>query len=169
MQNPDKFFAAFEQQLPAVLARLDALDVESLARQAGFLQRTPRKIPITDFLKGLLAVAPEADLSLEHIAYVIGLAAQTTYTKQALDERLHHCVQGFLARVITAWLGHLSHSLPTNQALADFARVLIQDSTSERMPPHLADLFPSSGNQHGTASATLKIQWVADLKNSAVV
>jgi hypothetical protein len=33
----------------------------------------------------------------------------------------------------------------------------------------LADLFPSSGNQHSTALATLKIQWIADLKNSAVV
>jgi hypothetical protein len=169
MQNPDQFFATLEQQLPAVLARLEALDVEALARQAGFLQRTERKIPMTDFLKGLLAVAPETDLSLERVAQVIGLAANTTYTKQALAERLRHSVQDFLARVITAWLGHLSYSLPTGQALRDFARVLTQDSTAEGLPLHLADLFPGSGNQHGTAAATLKIQWIVDLKNSAAV
>lgn len=169
MQNPDAFFATFEQQLPALLDRLEALDVEALARQAGFLQRTPRKIPILQFLRGLLAVAPENDLSLEHVAQVIGLAAHTTYTKQALAERLRHSVQEFLARVITAWLGHLAHSLPTSQALTGFSRVLTQDSTTERLPQRLADLFPGSGNQHGHDSAALKIQWIADLKNSAAL
>jgi hypothetical protein len=168
MQNPDAFFATFEQQLPATLAQLQALDIETLARQASFLQRTPRKIPMRQFLQGLLAVAPETDLSLEHIASVIGLAAQTTYTKQALAERLEHDVKTFLARVITAWLSHQAEAIPLMPALASFARVLVQDSTVEKLPPHLADLFPGSGNQHGQDYASLKIQWIADLKNSAV-
>lgn len=115
MQDPDAFFATFEQQLPTVLSQLEALNVEAVARQAGFLQRTPRKIPMTRFLKGLLAVAPETDLSLEQLAEVIGLAAQTTYTKQALWERLEHSVEAFLAHVITAWLGHLADTLPTSR------------------------------------------------------
>ena len=33
---------------------------------------------------------------------------------------------------------------------------------------HLADLFPGGGNQHGGDYANLKIQWICDLKNSAV-
>ena len=38
------------QQIRAQIARLDA---QALARQSGFLQRTPRKIPVTDFLLAL--------------------------------------------------------------------------------------------------------------------
>jgi hypothetical protein len=38
----------------------------------------------------------------------------------------------------------------------------------ERLPKHLADLFPGGGNQHGRDCASLKIQWICDLKNSAV-
>jgi hypothetical protein len=45
---------------------------------------------------------------------------------------------------------------------------LIQDSTVETLPKHLAKLFPAAGNQHGHDYAALKIQWICDLKNSAV-
>ena len=128
----------------------------------------PAKSPSTKFLKGLLALAPETDLSLERAASVIGLAAQTTYTKQALSERLSHPIQPFLAQVITAALGQLPHSVDTSRFLEPFARVLVQDSTVQSLPKHLADLFPGGGNQHGHDCADLKIQWICDLKNSAV-
>jgi hypothetical protein len=52
--------------------------------------------------------------------------------------------------------------------LESFARVLVNDSTVEKLPKHLAALFPGSGNQHGKDCASLKIQWVCDLKNSSV-
>jgi hypothetical protein len=168
MQNPSAFFHAFQQQVPATLSKLQDLDVEALARQTGFLERDPRKIPMLSFLQGLLAVAPENDLSLEHIASVIGLAANTTYTKQGLSDRLSRDIEPFLARVITALFGQLSQSVCTSEAFASFERVLVQDSTVETLPKHLAKLFPASGNQHGHDYAALKIQWICDLKNSAV-
>jgi len=113
-------------------------------------------------------VAPETHLSLEHIASVIALAAHTTYSKQGLHDRLCPEVESFLALVITALFGQLSHSVGTSQAFASFDRVLVQDSTVETLPKHLAKLFPAAGNQHGHDYAALKIQWVCDLKNSAV-
>jgi hypothetical protein len=150
------------------VARLQDIDAEPLARRSGFLVRSPRKIPIPKFLQGLLALAPETDLSLERVASVVGLAAETTYSKQALNERLSDRIQPFLAEVITASLGQLSHSVDTSRLLASFARVLVQDSTVEKLPKHLAHLFPGGGNQHGGDYANLKIQWICDLKNSAV-
>jgi hypothetical protein len=120
-------------------------------------------------VKALLALAPETDLSLERIASVVGLAAGTTYSKQALNQRLsRHPIEPFLAAVITEVFGQLSHAVDTSQAFDSFARVLVQDSTVESLPPHLADLFPGGGNQHGGDYANLKIQWICDLKNSAV-
>lgn len=163
-----RFFNTLQQQLPAAVAKLHNIQAEALARRSGFLIRTPRKIPIPDFLKGLLALAPETNLSLERTASVVGLAAQTTYSKQALDQRLSHQIQPFLATVITELLGQVSHSVHTSQRLESFSRVLVQDSTVESLPKHLARLFPGGGNQHGGDYANLKIQWICDLKNSAV-
>ncbi len=82
-QNNSGLPASLHQQLPACLPKLDAIDAEGIARASGFLQRSPRKIPMLKFAKGLLALAPETDLALEHTAAVIGLAADTTYTKAA--------------------------------------------------------------------------------------
>jgi Transposase DDE domain len=166
--NPCRFFNTLQQQLPAAAARLQDIPAEALARRSGFLARSPRKIPMGHFLKGLLALAPETNLSLERTASVIGLAAQKSYSKQALSERLSPQIQPFLASVITASLGQLPHSVDTSRLLSSFARVLVQDSTVERVPPHLAPLFPGGGNQHGRQGASLKIQWICDLKNSAV-
>ena len=168
MNNPQRFFNSLQQQLPAAVARLQDLDAEALARRSGFLARAPRKIPMPKFLRGLLALAPEKNLSLERAASVIGLAAEVTYSKQALSERLTRQIEPFLAEVITSSFGHLSHSADTRQAMASFARVLVHDSTVESMPKHLAALFPGGGNQHGGDYANLKIQWICDLKNSAV-
>lgn len=167
-QDAAGFFASLQQQLLDCLSKLEALDAEALARAVGFLERSPRKIPMPDFLKGLLAVAPETHLTLEHLANVIGLAAHTTYTKQSLSERLSMHIQAFLAQVITAVFGQLTHTLSPSPAFEPFTRVLVQDSTSQTLPKHLAELFPGAGNQHGQDYATLKIQWISDLKNSAV-
>jgi hypothetical protein len=169
MHDAAAFWAAFQQQLPAALARLQALNVEALARQSGFLERSPRKIPILKFLTAVLALAPESDLTLEHIAGVIALAAHTTYSKQALSQRLDHQIEPFLAQVITALFGQLSQAVQTSRALACFKRVLLHDSTVEKLPSSLAKLFPGSGNQHGRGYAALKIQWVCDLKSSSAL
>ena len=166
--NPHRFFNTLQRQLPAAVAKLQDIDTETLARRSGFLTRSPRKIPIPKFLKGLLALAPERDLSLERAASVVGLAAQTTYSKQALGQRLSHQIEPFLATVVTALLGQLSHSVDTSPLLQSFARVLVQDSTVESLPKPLAPMFPGGGNQHGGDYANLKIQWICDLKNSAV-
>ncbi len=168
LHQTDHFFSKLCQQALSRLSHRHDLNAEALARASGFLERSPRKIPMDDFLKGLLAIAPQTNLSLDHIAKVIGLAAHATYTKQSLDERLSPNLQAFLASVITGLFGQLNHALPSGKAIEPFSRVLVQDSTSEGLPKHLAALFPGAGNQHGRGYATLKIQWITDLKNSAV-
>jgi hypothetical protein len=158
--------AANLQQIRAQLAQLDA---QALARQSGFLKRQPRKIPLTDFLLALVALAAEATLSLERITAVISLAARLTYTKQALHKRLNATVEGFLAQVATALFGQLSQGLRTQGLFGPFGRVLLHDSTVQALPDHLADLFPGSGNQRHKKRAALKIQFIADLLHATVV
>jgi hypothetical protein len=162
------FFHTLQQHLPRAVARLQAIDTEAIARGCGFLVRCARKIPIPTFLQGLLALAPESDLSLERVASVVGLAAGTTYTKQALSERLGEELKPFLAQVITRSMGPTPWSVDLSRSLESFARVVVHDSTVENLPKPLAALFPGCGNQHGQDCASLKIQWVCDLKNSSV-
>ena len=158
--------AANLQQIRSQLAQLDA---QALARQSGFLQRQPRKIPLTDFLLALVALAAEATLSLERITAVISLAARLTYTKQALHKRLNATVEGFLAQVATALFGQLSQGLRAQGLFRPFGRVLLHDSTVQALPDHLASLFPGSGNHRKKKRAALKIQFIADLLHATVV
>jgi hypothetical protein len=168
MTNPHPQACLLEQQMSAAVAKLQEIDAQGLARKSGFLVRSERKIPMPKFLQGLLSAAATTDLSLEHLASLIGLAAQTSYTKQALSERLSHEIKPFLAQVVVAALGGLSRSVETSPLLAPLARVLVQDSTIQSLPQHLAPLFPGVGNQNSTPCASLKVQWICDLKNSAV-
>ena len=158
--------AANLQQIRSQLAQLDA---QALARQSGFLKRQPRKIPLTDFLLALVALAAEATLSLERITAVISLVARLTYTKQALHKRLNATVENFLAQVATALFGQLSDGLRAQGLFRPFRRVLLHDSTVQALPDHLADLFPGSGNQRKKKRAALKIQFIADLLHATVV
>src|SRR3954467_10034249 len=89
-----------------VRTRLEQLPAESLARAAGFLCRSPRKIPMPAFLAALVAVGSETALSLERIAKVIALAAQAAYSKQALHKRLTPNIEGFLMAVAVALFQH---------------------------------------------------------------
>ena len=168
MQTSTAFFDTLQQQVSSARSKLHSLPTEEMARKTGFLKRTPRKIPIPELLDGLLAAAPQTNFSLENIASTIGLAAKTTYSRQAFHDRLDPTVQPFLAEVITSVFGQLSSQGHTAEAFASFQRVLVQDSTVQTIPPHLAELFPTSGNQLRKTCASLKIQWICDLKNSAV-
>jgi IS4 transposase len=144
-----------------IRARLEQLPAESLARAAGFLCRSPRKIPMPAFLAALVAVGSETAPSLERIAKVIALAANAAYSKQALHKRLTPKIENFLTAVAVALFQHAA--TPTKGWLSSFPRVLLQDSTCEPLPAHLAGPFPGSRNQRRKKGSTLKLQFITDL------
>jgi hypothetical protein len=169
MRATQPLLPTLTQDLGQLRRRLAQLDTPRLARQAGFLQRSPRKIPIPDLLLALVALASEAFLSLERIATVIGLAAGTTYSKQALHKRLRPQIEGFLAQVAVALFGPLVSPLRAQGYLAPFRRLLVQDSTVQGLPEHLAQAFPGGRNQCPQQRAALKIQWTCDLLHGSLV
>ncbi len=164
--NPDLVLQASFQDIGR---RLDQLPAESFARAAGFLRRSPRKIPMPALLAALIALGSETVLSLERVAKVIGLAAGRPYSKQAFHQRLSSKIEGFLTRVATALLQHTA--LPAGQPgwLRRFPRVLLQDSTCEPVPEHLAKAFPGSNHQYRRKRGTLKLQFITDLLGGSVL
>ncbi len=150
-------------ELHQLRQQLQNLDAETLARNSGFLRRCPRKIPMTDFLLALVALAAESCLSLERVASVIALAAHLSYSKQALHKRLTPAIERFLAQTATALFGQLPEARSRLRGLlTPFRRVLLHDSTVEALPDHLAKVFPGSRNQRKSFAA-LKIQFITDL------
>jgi IS4 transposase len=158
-----------QELLRNVRPRLDQLPAESFARAAGFLKRSPRKIPIPTLLAALVALGSETALSLERIAQVIGLAAGVAYSKQAFHERLSARIEGFLTRVAAALLPHTADPAGQPGWLSRFPRVLLHDSTCEPLPKHLAKPFPGSHNQRRRKGGTLKLQFITDLLGGSVL
>jgi hypothetical protein len=158
---------AFQARFAELRGRLEQLPAESLARAAGFLCRTPRKIPMPAFLAALVAVGSETALSLERIAEVIALAAGVAYSKQALHKRLTAKIEGFLTSVATTLFQQAA--APAKGWLGSFPRVLLQDSTCAPLPAHLAKAFPGSRNQRRKKGSTLKLQFITDLAGAAVL
>jgi len=160
--------ASLTQHLRQIRHQLAPLDLDALARQSGFLRRTPRKIPMLDLVLALLALAVECCLSLERVAAVIGLAAGTSYSKQALHKRLTDRIERFVAQVAVALFGQLSHASDLQGWLQPFARVLLHDSTTQALPEHLATVFPGSSNQRSRRQAAVKVQLIGDLREGTV-
>ena len=169
MPSPQPTLAtSLAQHLRHIRLQLAPLDLTALARQSGFLRRTPRKILMLDFGLALLALAVERCLSFERIAAVIGLVAGTSYSKQALHKRLTDRIQQFLAQVAVALFGQLSHASGLQGWLQPFPRVLLHDSTTQALPEHLAALFPGSSNQRRRRQAAVKVQLIGDLRQGTV-
>lgn len=152
-----------------IRAHLDQIPSEALARTSGFLQRSPRKIPIPAFLAAVVALGSESVPSLERISKVIGLTAHIAYTKQALHKRLSSTVESFLTLIATSLFQHTIKSGVERGWLSHFPRVLLQDSTTEPVPLHLADAFPGSRNQRRRKRGNLKLQFITDLIGTSVL
>lgn len=156
------------QHLTHIRHQLAQHDLVAMARQSGFLRRAPRKIPILDLVLALLALAAECCLSLERVAAVIGLAAGTSYSKQALHKRLTDRIERFLAQVAVSLFGQLSQAPELQGWLQPFKRVLLHDSTTQALPERLAAAFPGSSNQRNRRQAALKVQLIGDLREGTV-
>lgn len=150
---------------------LTTLPLETLARQTGFLLRTPKKLPPLLFLQSTVLLLGQGTVSLRRWAILVGLLGQLTFSKQALWERLTGRAVTFLQAVLAACIGGnvqpQARALP--EALQNFGRVLLQDSTMIKLCPKLAAFFPGSANQRGAKSGQLKIQTIYDMVSQRFV
>jgi hypothetical protein len=168
MTNPHRIFHTLEQQIPAAVASSKTSTPNPWPAAPAFWFGRPAKFPSPSSSKASWLWLRKRTSPWNASPASSAWPPRRLTPNRPLNERLSDRIQPFLAEVITASLGQLSHSVDTSRLLASFARVLVQDSTVEKLPKHLAHLFPGGGNQHGGDYANLKIQWICDLKNSAV-
>jgi hypothetical protein len=142
---------------------LTSESIMTLARKSGFLKRT-RKITAQAMIHACCLLTAYPVCSLTTWAILLGGLLQTTLSKQAVAKRLNAACVRFVRQSLFAALKTTSQLQPhiDSGVFQAFRRVLLQDSTSLRLPARLATIFPGSGNQHQAKTATLKIQTIYD-------
>lgn len=145
---------------------LDPQLLLTLAQQCGFTCRKARKLTPLLFVQATVLLVSQSVVSFRRWAVLVGALGQLCLSKQALWERITPRAVAFLQAVLAHVLHRrLTHALPTHPAaLTTFPRVLIQDSTTLKLSPHLASVFPGSRNQCGAAHGQPRIQSLYDLR-----
>lgn len=137
-------------------------NLTTLAIQQGFMKRKPRKIDPQSFLIALFLVILQHASSLRKIALMLGSMKSMLISKQAIDKRINEAFVQFLEQVLAYMIAHKIDTPPLIPSL--FKRIIVHDSSTVRLPDHLAKEFPGSKNQKGKTYAMIKIQTLYDLR-----
>lgn len=140
-----------------------------LAKTTGFALREAQKITAYNFVAAFLLCCTKGLNTYSEWARQISLLSGKTLRKQSLWERLHQGSVAFakevLQQVLLQKTAHKAKAAPLFKA---FRRVLVQDSTTLRLPHCLNHLFPGAVVR-GVKTAIARIQSVMDLKRMQFV
>lgn len=149
----------------------DPTQLDAVARQSGFVRRTPKKITPLIFVQAAVVLVSQSRMSLSRWATLLGVLGHTCLAKQSLWERINpgavKFLQHLLGSVIAQRVQSARRAVP--EALRTFRRVLLQDSTTIKLAPTLAAVFAGSSNQCGSKHGQLKIQAIYDLLSQRFV
>ena len=139
--------------------------LEKMAIQSGFQQRTPKKIYPAIFVRQLLSEAISQSPSYNDLASSMEKDTGISVSRQAICQRIDaSCVRFFervLAKVISAQMP--PHLLPgDNRRGVRCQRMLVQDSTVLRLPLRLFHAFSGVANA-ASSVCNARIQCVYDL------
>lgn len=154
---------------PAFLRHLPSTAVlDELARSCGLMQRRSKKLSPRVILAAFLSSVTAAEHSFFGLSSMASLCSGFCISRQALHKRFGPPLQQFLSAVLARLMAAQATGMtPSDLLPADgpVRRILAQDSVSIALHPCLRADFPGSGNQHGSARASLKIQVTLDLLN----
>ena len=163
-------FAMNKLRESAFLNKLESLHLDEIARHIGIENCYTKKVHAKDLLVSFLLLINQGAISLKAWARQLSLLIDQPLSKQAMALKFEQRYQAFFEAVVAALLQqHLQEPVnPPDDLFAPFARVLVEDSTCLSVPEHLHSYFPSSYCATG-AKATLRLQWLHDLKAERLV
>lgn len=139
-------------------------EIDRLAREAGVVKRTPRKISAHALVCLLLQESVRGTVSYNDLAARLEAAEGISVSKQAIWKRVNapcsDLIKAVLAAAIIAKMPMGGEDLA--QSCGKYGRVLVQDSTVIQLPSRLFPEF--SGVSNGTSSTcNARIQATYDL------
>jgi len=147
------------------------LDLETYGWSSGFYQRDPKKITVTSLVLGFWKMQDATEHSLAKWALHSGIEIGDTITKEGINNRLSESAVEMVKMILKYALSLKLDDFfaqekadKSNQKLyAKFNRILIQDSTMQKLPPGLSEIFKSSHSKK--EAATLRLQATYDFTN----
>ena len=152
-----------------ILRNLNTTIINVAARATGFLIRKGGKISPKNLIIGFMIMASKHRNTYSCWAYEIGILANKTITKQAVEDRMNHKTEKFLLRALEDHLKSkmiASISTKTKGLLKHFKNVKIDDSTVLGLPEMLVKQFPGSVSR-GVRKAQAKIHAMYNLTKDA--
>jgi hypothetical protein len=144
---------------------LESLDLDKLAEESQWSAKS-RKVNALSWCLSLCLASSGKAPSLRTAAVFMGLINLLTVSKQALYKRLNKGGGTLIKKALEAAIATKAHC--SNRSLKGFKRVLIQDSTCNRLPKSLEKHYPGSKNQYGS-SAVMRIQAIYDMASNRFV
>jgi hypothetical protein len=152
-------------RLAGCLQALFTVTAERLGRATKFIRRQ-RRLTASDFVRVLVFEwIGRPGATLESLAWHLPLSPQ------ALQQRLGPAAQRFLREMLAEALRHLHRARPRPLGLLDrFTAVIVEDTTTIRLPAELAAEFPGcgGGGGGGEGAAALKVLVRWDVKSGEV-
>ncbi len=136
--------------------------LSAFAIESGFVRRKPRKIDPKNFLIAFFIMVLQRGRSLTSIAMTLGMLKGIRVSKQAIDKRIKEPFLRYLESVLAHTIAR-KIKICTQGFPSVFKRILLHDSTTVRLPSHLANVFPGSKNAQRDDFALLKIQTEYDV------
>jgi hypothetical protein len=147
-------------------SKLDQIDCNKIALEAGFSQRASRKISPKNLLLGFfLMVFSSCANSYENWAIKIGLLSRQTVSKQAVQLRIKKDPREYLKKLLEELINRTAFSQAiAEQILKGFKNVYIQDSTTAKLDRRLFKYYPGNENKFPKIKkSVLKIQAVYNI------
>jgi hypothetical protein len=154
-----------------LMERLDSLNLEKIAKETGFKQRSDQKIELKPFIVGFMMSFMAKSYSLLNWASAISLFLGKTVTKQSLQEKFDDRHLKAVKAVLQAALGqrfrqgiqYEAQAIRKWELFKHFPRVLIEDSTCQKVDASLHAVFPTTNDGKGSVAATVRIQTIYEL------
>lgn len=141
------------------------LQLEQAAQSCNFYKRTPKKVTATALCLGFWRMQDNSENSLRKWAVNTGYFAQDVVSKQGLNNRLSfkmmEVVKTVLKHALSLKLSKLFAKKKNDphyrKLLKIFNNIFIQDSTVQRLPAQLCEVFKSSHSRN-QQTASVRIQ-----------
>jgi hypothetical protein len=152
------------------IAKVDKSLCSAIAKETGFIVRE-RKFNPYDFLLALGKLVTEKSPTFRDIAILLSnmVEGDEIISKQAVADKFNATTIVFLKRVLNSILSKVSNTLNVCKELGKkFHRILVEDSTINRLPDALHDAISGIGSINKSISS-IRIQATVDLLSESFV